>query len=312
MKTLVLISLISALGFLCVALTSSPAPEDAEFEDFIAKYGVNYATDTELDFRRAIFKQNMVRAKQLDELNPYAKFGITIFSDRTREEMKQRMGAIDFRTDETHAKVFELTAKPTSSIDWKKYMKPIQDQGTSCGSCWAFSAIASLEGRYQKKYGKIEKLSEQQALDCTSKSYGCNGGWYDDFWKYAEKNPICDASDYKYVHRKGACKTCYGSITTEGSTLIRNNEEAMYAALKDGPISIAVDGEDWPYYQSGVITNCGTHMDHSAVIVGYQKKEDAWVVRNSWGKAFGEDGHIRLKYGQNTCLVTYKPAFPDV
>ena len=63
-------------------------------------------------------------------------------------------------------------------LDWRDAgaVNDIQDQG-SCGSCWAFSAIASMEGQHFVTSGDLLKLSEQQCVDCDTDSYGCDGGW---------------------------------------------------------------------------------------------------------------------------------------
>ena len=52
----------------------------------------------------------------------------------------------------------------------------VRDQG-QCGSCWAFSAVASMEGHHQINSGELLDLAEQQCVDCDPDSMGCNGGW---------------------------------------------------------------------------------------------------------------------------------------
>ena len=89
-----------------------------------------------------------------------------------------------------------------NSVDWrtKGYVNPIKDQGSKCGSCWAFSAISSLEGQYFKINNKLLSFSEQNLVDCTYTSTdGCNGGWIPDaFDTILYKGGIQTSSTYQY------------------------------------------------------------------------------------------------------------------
>ena len=80
-------------------------------------------------------------------------------------------------SQELEAVELDETGIPTS-VDWTKLgaVNKVKDQG-QCGSCWAFSATAAVEGANAIKTGKLLDLSEQQLVDCDTQSHGCNGGW---------------------------------------------------------------------------------------------------------------------------------------
>lgn len=68
----------------------------------------------------------------------------------------------------------------------------------------------------------------------------------------------------------------------------------------------------------GVFTGkCGTELDHGVVVVGYgtENGEDYWLVRNSWGTNWGEDGYFKLQRNVgNTrtgkCGIAIEPSYP--
>ena len=63
--------------------------------------------------------------------------------------------------NDTNVVTLETNDLPTE-INWveKGAVNPVQDQG-QCGSCWAFSAVAQMEGQHFIQSGKLLKLSEQ-------------------------------------------------------------------------------------------------------------------------------------------------------
>lgn len=92
----------------------------------------------------------------------------------------------------------------------------------------------------------------------------------------------------------------------------RGDTESVKTALaSSGPISICVDASRWSLYRSGVFSNCGTTtLNHAVLVVGYQS-DNVWIVRNSWGTSWGEQGYIRLSPG-NTCGLAEHAVIPNL
>jgi len=187
-------------------------------------------------------------------------------------------------------------------IDWvsKGKVSPIKDQG-NCGSCWAFSAVATLESFSLMKNGTFISLSEQQLVDC-SRSYGnqgCNGGFNYKGLAYVKDYGITVSSAYPYTAKTQSCSTEGGSYkitsvgTAKGCTGIQN-------AVTSRVIGVSADATNWSKYASGIFNNCGTNLNHDITLVGFS--DQYWKIKNSWGTSWGESGYIRLAPG-NTCGV---------
>jgi len=125
----------------------------------------------------------------------------------TEEEKQKWFGRIPTQhsSNGTTPTVLPINDLP-ASIDWREKgaVNPVQNQG-QCGSCWAFSSTAAIEGAHQIKTGNLLKLSEQQFVDCDTKSSGCNGGLEVWAFAYAENNAIELETEYPYKGRDGSC-----------------------------------------------------------------------------------------------------------
>ena len=95
--------------------------------------------------------------------------------------------------------------------------------------------------------------------------------------------------------------------------------EAYLAAFvaKYGPVSINVDAmaQLWQPYVTGIVSGCcNVATDHAVLIVGYGTESgvDYWIIKNSWGTGWGENGFIRLKRGDNECGLLTQPVLPTV
>ncbi|CAM0879424.1 unnamed protein product [Alopecurus aequalis] len=146
-----------------------------------------------------------------------------------------------------------LEAPPPASVDWraKGAVTPVKNQGSECSSCWAFSAVATMESLHFIKTGKLVPLSEQQL-----------------------------------------------------------------------PIGVAIEVPSaMQFYRSGVFSGpCGIQMGHAVAAVGYGTDAASglkyWIVKNSWGPAWGEKGYIRIRRdvggSSGLCGIVLDTAYPTM
>ncbi|KAL1564782.1 low-temperature-induced cysteine proteinase-like [Salvia divinorum] len=305
----------------------------AMYESWTVKHGKSYNALGEKEKRFQIFKENL---RYIEEQNAVEgrtyKLGLNRFADLTNQEYRRmhlgtrprsalRLGA----TKSDRYALRDGDALP-ESVDWrtKGAVAPVKDQG-SCGSCWAFSTIAAVEGINQIKTGSLVSLSEQELVDCdTSYNQGCNGGLMDYAFEFIIKNGGIDSEeDYPYTGRDGKCDTYRKNakvVSIDGYEDVPvNDEKALQKAVANQPISVAIEagGRDFQLYQSGIFTGkCATNLDHGVVAVGYgtENGKDYWIVRNSWGSSWGEEGYLRMERNiadkTGLCGIAIEPSYP--
>jgi len=219
----------------------------------------------------------------------------------------------------------KIEGEALGAVDWRSSMPPIRDQA-QCGSCYSFSTVGSLEGRLIIAEGLNPNnvdYAEQQIVDC-SHAYGnagCNGGGMANSFLYIkETGGIMNESDYPYTAKDGDCKADSSKFkaTVSGRTKITEGSESeLEKAVTEGPVSVAIDAShiSFQLYTNGIYdeSKCSsTNLDHGVVAVGYGEENGTayWIVRNSWGTSWGEDGYIRMVKGNNQCGIATMACFP--
>ncbi|KAK3932360.1 Cathepsin L [Frankliniella fusca] len=305
----------------CVVAALAALPSESEiklhWEGFKATHGKTYANAVEEAYRAKVFKENAIRiAKHNDQ---YAagkvtfKVGYNQYADMHTHEVTEKMNGfrMELKTPSLNVHKANASMKASTKVDWrsKGYVTPVKDQG-SCGSCWSFSATGALEGQLFKKNGKLVPLSEQNLIDCSWKygNQGCNGGLMD--------------SAFKYDSRKCKYTTANNAGANTGYTDVRATEEDLLDAVdKVGPISVAIDASNWSFqmYSGGVYYEswCSSRsLDHGVLAVGYgtdYPNKAYWIVKNSWGPSWGEEGYIRMARNKgNNCGIATMASYPNV
>ncbi|KAG0525079.1 hypothetical protein BDA96_06G024600 [Sorghum bicolor] len=236
--------------------------------------------------------------------------GVNQFADLTTEEFKANKGFKPTSAEKVPTTGFKyenlsVSALPTA-VDWrtKGAVTPIKNQG-QCGCCWAFSAVAAMEGIVKLSTGNLISLSKQELVDCDTHSM----------------DEGCEVQlPYKAVD--GKCKGGSKSAATiKGHEDVPvNNEAALMKAVANQPVSVAVDASDRTFmlYSGGVMTgSCGTELDHGIAAIGYGMESDGtkyWILKNSWGTTWGEKGFLRMEKDitdkRGMCGLAMKPSYP--
>lgn len=200
----------------------------------------------------------------------------------------------------------------------KGLVTPVRDQG-SCGSCWAFGTLAGYETNFLKTNGGSAaglNLSEQQILACSGGG-DCSGGWSNQvfMWLVDNDKSLQTEANYPYAAANAGCQVkpetsfraeAWGladpAATYVGIASVAKIKEAI---CKYGSVvsSVLVDGLFQNYVAGtffGQASNYSTpSSNHVVQIVGWDDARGAWLIKNSWGTSWGEDGYMWIKYNAN-------------
>jgi len=290
-----------------------------KFQEFEQKFGKVYSQE-EYQRRLEIFTHNLLQMKQFRRVEEGSAVysHLTPFADLTREEFAQRNG---FKPALMQDSMLKL-AKPLNtsglpdSFDWRKKgaVNPVKNQ-QQCGSCWAFSAVANIEGAGFVENKKLLSLSEQELVDCDTKTgdEGCKGGLPSNAFKdmIQSKIGLEAESDYPYTASDGTCKATQSKEKAfiKDWVQISTDEDQIAASLiKYGPLSIGINAGPMQWYHGGVANPwsilCNPKsLDHGVAIVGFgvDGGKKYWTIRNSWGASWGEKGYYRIIRGTGKC-----------
>ncbi|CAH1971993.1 unnamed protein product [Acanthoscelides obtectus] len=301
------------LVVLALTLVAVHAASDQElWNQFKVDHGKAYRSFRDEQARFTIFQSNLRTIEQHNakyengEETYYLK--VTQFADMTPEEFKDFLALQEESKPNLDLEVLEVdsTVAVPDSFDWRSQgvVLEVKNQG-QCGSCWSFSATGCLEGQNAIKHNQHISLSEQNLMDC-SRSYGnngCSGGLMTNAFFYVKDHGINSEAKYPYEGRLQACRYDSGQsiLHIDNVYTVKQSEDALQAvvAAQLGPVAVGVDASSFSLYGGGVFNpnSCSSSsLNHGVLAVGYGRdgNNDYWIVKNSWGAGWGENGYIKM------------------
>jgi cathepsin L len=317
--------LLLAVFFTCAFALRTESEFQSLFVQWMQTHAKSYGHE-QFQHRYAVFKANMKYIDEFNAQNNGVTLGMNHMGDLSNTEYKQLylgvkgqsvQGGEPFNYDQDKA----LPA----TYDWraKGAVTGIKDQG-QCGSCWSFSTTGSTEGCHQISTKNLVSLSEQNLVDCSG-SYGnegCNGGLMTQAMQYIISNGGIDTeSTYPYTAEDGSCSY---NAANSGATLKsfknvnQGDETGLQNSVFVGPTSVAIDASQssFQFYTSGVYSdpNCSTsQLDHGVLAVGWGtlNNQAYWIVKNSWGTGWGQNGYIFMARNDgNMCGIATMATLP--
>jgi len=188
----------------------------------------------------------------------------------------------------------------------------------NCGSCWAIATVEAVEAQLIRN-GLADsslKLSAQALVDCTPNpkhcggSGGCDGATGELGLAFIRDHGIPMETELGYTAETGQCEMIQSDgpwpssgkrARVSGWMTLPSNQgsmQLMQALVDQGPAIVAVDADNWLSYQGGIFDGCekDATLGHAVLAKGYGESngQKYWYIQNSWGRHWGEHGHIRM------------------
>lgn len=197
-------------------------------------------------------------------------------------------------------------------------VSPVKYQG-HCRSCVVFATISSIETCFKKIRRQHIDLSEQHFIECAYDHpgvHGCEGAYENAYLTWAIENDISAVSERWFPYESKRIGQCPGNLKpfnpnfriTDHKVIENCDEELMKKLVyKHGSVIAKFDISQMRHYRGGVFSGCRPNRfnNHAGSVVGYgrERGKDYWLLKNSWGTAWGSGGYIKIERGKGMCGI---------
>ncbi|XP_071747012.1 cathepsin L-like proteinase isoform X1 [Lepeophtheirus salmonis] len=317
---------------------SSIPNETQAFNEFVKSYNRSYEI-RERDQKKNIFLRNLRLIRQHNaKPNTTYKMGVNQFTDVIFPFRKEN-SSFQYQTVTQRSFTLQLPMNTSllqtlsKEVDWRNSSAIGEVRAQMfCGSCWAFALAQTIASYIYLKSMNLPILSVQHLTSCASNPYNCGGSGGCDGsinvlgYAYISLYGLALEKDYPYIsgdtENSEECTFRNNKTQTlariSGYEILPSND--MLAVLQHldrvGPLTASVDSSAFYLYKSGIHEGCDFTktiiIDHEVQLVGYGNDSELgpyWLIRNSWGKNWGEEGYIRLKrYSYVKCGYDFLPS----
>jgi len=292
------------------------------FKEYLMDFHKHYTPGPELERHRRVFEANLatIRAHNADTSRTW-RAGVNQFTDLDKQDMEFYKGIDKNIMHGRRAKANTAAPRATLpgdlpiSVDWRDQgvVTSVKSQG-HCGSCWTFAATEALESVVAISTGKLFTFSEQEFVSCVENTEqcggtgGCSGATMELAYDYAIENGLATEWTYPYTSYYGEDGNCtmdsidppVAGITGYTVNPTNSYKDLITSVATVAPVAVTVDASVWHLYESGIFDGCNQEtpdLDHGVLLVGYGTEDGTgyYLIRNSWGPAWGESGYIRIQ-----------------
>lgn len=266
--------------------------------------------------------------KILNEKNESLTLGINQFMDSVdfnedinNDLMKYSINKNSIKQAETYLKPLRnplhyvnTLIRQKKSHNWNEtfFLSKVKNQ-EQCGSCWAFSTTSAIETFMRINNYTVDRLSEQELVDCSIENNGCSGGIMHKALDYIiQQKGLHSNLDYPYKGRDNNCTQLkdipkvLGSNITNYEFIIPKSPLDMMISVTKSPIALGLDANNFyfRFYKDGVIdvpSNFSQTLNHAVLLVGYDYDDKGfyWIIQNSWGESWGDKGFCKIRIKDN-------------
>ncbi|MCX6212961.1 C1 family peptidase [Spirosoma sp.] len=197
-------------------------------------------------------------------------------------------------------------------------VSPVRNQ--RCGNCWAYSAVGAYESSYIKVNSTASTgidASEQYAVSCSGGG-NCSGGFAYKVmeWLVNQNKRLATEANFPDTGTNGSCPVAtpatdyravsWGVVDPSGDiNKIASVAQIKAAICKYGPVAASVQVTPlFQNYAGGTFNETPSNpanpsTNHAILLVGWDDARQAWLMKNSWGTSWGENGYMWIGYNSN-------------